>query len=72
MNTDETVRACAVISVTTTYLVIPSLEIVADALTVIEMQNAMKVRDEIEKRKLNTKQKHIAFLSECVVYNRMQ
>lgn len=45
MNTDETVRTCAVISVTTTYLVTPSLETVADALTVIKIQNAMKVRN---------------------------
>lgn len=72
MNTDETVRPYAVISVITMKRVTPFLEIVADALTVIEMQNAMKVRDEIEKRKLNTKQKHIAFLSECKFYNRMQ
>lgn len=43
MNSDETVRTYAVITVTTTKLVIPSLEIVTDALTVIEMQNAMKV-----------------------------
>lgn len=42
MNTDETVRNNAVISVTTMKLVIPSLDIVADALTVIEMKNAMK------------------------------
>lgn len=45
MNTGESVRTCAVISVTTTYLVIPSLENVADALTVIKVQNAMKVRN---------------------------
>lgn len=44
MNTDETVRNYAVISVTTMKLVIPSLDIVADALTVIEMKNAMKVK----------------------------
>lgn len=44
MNTEETVRADAVINVTTTKLVIHSLEIVAGALTVIVMQNAIKVR----------------------------
>lgn len=44
MNTEETVRTDAVINVTTTKLVIHSLEIVAGALTVIVMQNAIKVR----------------------------
>lgn len=44
MNTEETVRADAVINVTTTKLVIHSLEIVAGALEVIVMQNAIKVR----------------------------
>lgn len=42
MNTEETVRTDAVINVTTTKLVIHSLEIVAGALTVIVMQNAIK------------------------------
>lgn len=42
MNTDKTVRTDAVISVTVMLLVTPSLEVVADVLTVIKMQNAMK------------------------------
>lgn len=42
MNTDEAVRTNAVTSVITMRLVVPSLEIVADALTVIKMKNAMK------------------------------
>lgn len=45
INTDETVRTDAVISVTTMHLVTPSLDVVAVALTVIKMQNAMKVRN---------------------------
>lgn len=42
MNTDETVRTYAAISVITMKLVIPSLEIVADVLTVIKMHDATK------------------------------
>lgn len=43
MNTDETVRADAAIIVTTTKLVTLFSDTVADALTVIKMQNVMKV-----------------------------
>lgn len=45
MNTDKTVRTYAVISVTIMHLVTPSLEVVADVLTVIKMRNAMKVKN---------------------------
>lgn len=42
MNTEKTVRIDAVIIVTTTKRVILSLETVADARTVIKMQNVIK------------------------------
>lgn len=85
MNTDETVRTDAVISVTTTKLVIPFLEIVADALTVIKMQNAMKVRykmyhlkdTKIKKKKLRkefidkTKTHLLEFLCECCCFHQI-
>lgn len=56
MNTDEIVRADVAIIVTTTKFVILTSDAVADALTVIKMQNVMKVsylmhRFVVEKKK---------------------